>query len=544
MSESDWEDMWDDPPPDHSIMPSFRAFPDISQDPTTQPLNRISESLPSELLYQLYVSLERFTFGFDEIEIRLTVDAQNRLEPITSYIENRGYVLSRKVIDDIRASLRCAIQKEAAANDTLDDSNIPEVVLRLVEGVYNKLLAYRHKDHNDKKKYWSLNAVKDLNPLLDRKLGMKGVDLDTVHGAATHILGKTPAQICNDILPKWRILHCENILRTDHANRFLNCQNNIRAKLMKAKMGELNKCVPIQHRRLGDGPAARDQLIEYLTKPRITFHGTRRGNVPSIVQHGLLKPGALHPVTKKPLGIDNGAAYGQGIYSSPDPAYALMYASGWTPQKGKTWDLPGYKLLICGVIMGRSAQLNQEDQWWERSEPYPGADSHVNPSQYAYIVFDSAQIVPCYVLHLDYTGDDSHGPNLSSLVQSRGGNTLSKNKWDGNVRLVEAPGDVQRKKAELIAKGQKFFAYGFGSLNGKQIVIEDVADVDDDDEDYGDYQRARIDANDSGTSIWDSSWGRERNEGDEDDDEPWDKYELPGVTDFDEFAGPRRAKVK
>jgi hypothetical protein len=61
------------------------------------------------------------------------------------------------------------------------------------------------------------------------------------------------------------------------------------------------------------------------------------------------------------------------------------------------------KLIVSAMLMGRAAVISAEDEWYNRGEPSYGSDSHVSVSRTAYIVFNSAQILPCYVLHLDWT---------------------------------------------------------------------------------------------------------------------------------------------
>jgi hypothetical protein len=101
------------------------------------------------------------------------------------------------------------------------------------------------------------------------------------------------------------------------------------------------------------------------------------------------------------------------------------------------------------------------------------------------------------------------------------------------------PGAKQRKKEQLLAKGQKFFAYGFGLVGGSKLVVEDVADVSEDEEDYGEYQLVRAGAEGARTSVWDEGWGKE---GENDDEgKEWDK--LEGTTLFDEYGTARKAKM-
>lgn len=323
----------------------------------------------------------------------------------------------------------------------------------------------------------------------------------------TLILGKTPSEILAD-LSDWRILHCENILRQDLANGFLHYQQEWREKLMKLKFDDLQVCFPKEHQRARESQASKEQLVDYLIKPRITFHGTRRDNVPSIVQHGFLKPGQRHPVTKKPLEVEWGSTLGRGIYCSPNPGYALKYAD---EKETERWQLPGLKLVICATIMGRAAEQLPQCAGRDDTTPVLDADSYVNRNQMQYVVFNPAQIIPCYVIHLHYRPNDDDDMdllwNLVWRVFTRG---LAHGRIKQTPVVVPyvAPGDKQRKKAALIAKGQKFFSYGYGPISGKQLIIEDVAEVDEGEEDYGEYQAVRADAEPSNTSVWDEDWGK------------------------------------
>jgi hypothetical protein len=70
------------------------------------------------------------------------------------------------------------------------------------------------------------------------------------------------------------------------------------------------------------------------------------------------------------------------------------------------------------------------------------------------------------------------------------------------------PGDKQRLKEELIAKAAKYFPYGYGPATGTSFVVEEVGEVDDDEEEYGDYQKARLDGVDGeGNTFWELGLG-------------------------------------
>ncbi|KAF2794274.1 hypothetical protein K505DRAFT_361264 [Melanomma pulvis-pyrius CBS 109.77] len=534
------DDSWDDIADDESCYESYGDelelegvglpnFKDAREIDGQRVLRVIDANLPSELNYRGYIPTGRFSFGFDELELQITVDLQRSSYPITTHVEN--YELqSRRQIDAIRWSLRESVANEVATCEktlTIFDSGL--IVLRLLEEITGYVQEYRKQfltGWKDKTKYWDLTKTNNINILLDPKLEMKGVDLDSIQGAATGLLGRTPAQICNDILPDWRILHCENILRQDLLNKFLQFQEGLRERLMDESMQHLKDCVPREFRRSRDGIASKEQLVEYLTQVRTTFHGTRREVVPSIVQHGFLKPGDVHPLTKKALPIFNGSVYGQGIYTSPEASYALLYSEG-DGVETKPSELPGLKLIVCAAVMGRTACLHWGDLWQDQTEPYPKADSHVNDSLLAYIAFNSAQVLPCYVLHLDWVGKsaDDETDFVSEFLARYSNGPLGKRK---KVTLEETlmPGDKQRKKQELIAKGQKFFAYGFGPVDGRKLVIEDVAEIDDDEEDYGEFQAARMDtdSNNTNTNIW--GWGK-----------------LEGETAYDEYVNARKSRI-
>ena len=132
--------------------------------------------------------------------------------PIIIHAYDNDFQLPRKTIDVIRQGLRTLLVEELQQHDGCFTSlEAGFCILRALEEAHALLQPYReelylaYRREKEKDKYWDLRSTHNMNPLLDHALDMKGVDLDSVHGAATHILGKTAAQICNDILPSWRI---------------------------------------------------------------------------------------------------------------------------------------------------------------------------------------------------------------------------------------------------------------------------------------------------------------------------------------------------
>lgn len=116
-----------------------------------------------------------------------------------------------------------------------------------------------------------------------------------------------------------------------------------------------------------------------------------------------------------------------------------------------------------------------------------------------YVVFDEAQIIPCYVIHLDlgrdaarYIANASKDP-IRYIHDYRERQRRSDNAEMKLGLTSLAPGDRQRQKQALLAKAQKYFLYGYGASSGSKFVVEDVADVSEDEEDYGVYQKDRLD---------------------------------------------------
>ena len=161
-------------------------------------------------------------------------------------------------------------------------------------------------------------------------------------------------------------------------------------------------------------------------------------------------------------------------------------------------DVPGMRLLVCATVMGRpmERQINERP----RQGYTPGllsdqAHSHVSPNQLEYIVFDDAQIIPVYVLHLDYGAEQTRAEfdriaNDPAQFFQHQRRAKTVNKWESESEIF--PGDIQRRKEAIKAAASKWFPYGFGPAQGANFVIEEIAEVSDDEEIYGDFQRERI----------------------------------------------------
>ncbi|KAJ3909545.1 hypothetical protein F5879DRAFT_32485 [Lentinula edodes] len=466
----------------------FTSMPDRP----LQALRLIRDHLPEEVIHWEGTIASGLLFHLRLLDLRIEQGGYAcRLSPRFTVI---GRPPEPGIYTGLEAELK-RIEKEdvgaqRARRRPLDSFHFSTLVLRMVEAA----AAYQALSGK-------ANSPQDIN-------------LDSIPNTAQDFLGVTPTQICKDILPEYRVVHIESIIRKDLSQRFLDFQDRLRSKLMFRPLNELRKFVPPDQRYVRtDHP---EDYVEYIVKPKVTFHGTRPDLVPSIVQYGFLKPGSTHPRTGTSLPVRCGSTYGRGIYSSPNSAFSLAY-SGTQCQATKPGGIPGLKLLVCATIMGRHAQMTRGDNWRDQSKPYPGSDSHIANNGQEYIVFDNAQILPCYVVHLDWESSSE----ANDFVSEQLGRSGKRPRIDNND--VSSPGDRQRLKENRLAQARKFFAYGFGPVSGSSIVIEDIADIEDDEEDYGEFQADRLD-DVKKVDIW--------------------TYKLAGETDKDEYSSQRKTHYR
>ncbi|KAJ3754860.1 hypothetical protein EV360DRAFT_73355 [Lentinula raphanica] len=472
---------------DADELPSTHIF-----DRAVQALRLIKEHLPEDVAHYQGTIPSGLLFRFRTVDLHIERGGYAcRLSPRFTVVGRRQESVSLSNLEvELKRIEKEDVEAQRFRRRPLDMFHFATLILRMVEAVSAYQALY-----------------------VDEARSSDNFDAESVPDTAQDFLGVTPAQICDDILPDYRVVHVESIIRKDLSRRFLEFRDQLRSKLLERPLAELRKFVPPdqQHVRAG----LKEDFVDYIIKPQLTFHGTRPDLVPSIVQYGFLKPGSIHPDTGSPLPVRCGSTYGRGIYSSPSSAFSLAY-SGAQCQATKPGGIPGLKLLVCATIMGRHVRMTRQDNWRHQSKPSPGSDSHIANDGQEYIVFDNAQILPCYVVHLDWASNaEADEFVLSKLGRSRRKPRIEKN--------VSSPGDRQRLKENRLAQAKKFFAYGFGPVSGSNIIVEDIADIDDDEEDYGDYQNNRLDEVQE-VDIW--------------------SYKLAGETDKDEYASQRKAQCR
>jgi len=108
-----------------------------------------------------------------------------------------------------------------------------------------------------------------------------------------------------------------------------------------------------------------------------------------------------------------------------------------------------------------------------------------------HIDFDSARVLPCYVLQLDF-GKGSNNVRANTFKQNL---AIAAKPKSIHPRLVQedvGPGDAQRITEAKKAEATKWFSFGYGSATGTSLVIEEVGATSDGEEDYGDFQENKV----------------------------------------------------
>ena len=310
---------------------------------------------------------------------------------------------------------------------------------------------------------WDAKQVQNWGSILDNPAG---VDLSSVQEDALHLLHQPIEKLCSKISEDLRILHVEPVFRNDLVQRFLDRQASIRRHLLRMPYGALRHSVSPTAIPRGSRDDNLEGLANELCRQHVTYHGAPHRVTQSIVRYGFVLPGEGIGKTGQLLDVRCGSTFGKGIYSSPDPMYASAYLDyDLTGRDTITQpaDVPGMRLFVCATLMGRpilGTKARGSDHLLSDH-----AHSHVSPNQLEYVVFDSAQIIPVYVLHLDYGAE--HARKEFDRMNSNPKDYFWRRRQAikaGRVEMdpTQCPGDVQRKKQALKAAAAKWFPYGYG----------------------------------------------------------------------------------
>jgi len=122
-------------------------------------------------------------------------------------------------------------------------------------------------------------------------------------------------------------------------------------------------------------------------EPILCWHGTSDSLIDPIRKMGLLVPGKNNSVSHS----NDSGWWGKGIYVSPMASYSLSYMRG---NRG---------LFLVSVLMGKSAVLSQYERM-DGQPVRPGYDSHIAENGNEFVLFDEAQVLPCYLIEVDRVG--------------------------------------------------------------------------------------------------------------------------------------------
>lgn len=134
-----------------------------------------------------------------------------------------------------------------------------------------------------------------------------------------------------------------------------------------------------------------------------------------------------------------------------------MY-TGFRFEPTKVNEFAGLKLNACATVTGVARYMTRGDNWRQYNKPYPRAHCHVANNLMEYVVFDEAQIIPCYVIHLDLGRDAArYIANLSKdpvqYINSYHEQQRKRKHTEKKLgQVILAPGDLQREKQALLAK--------------------------------------------------------------------------------------------
>lgn len=155
--------------------------------------------------------------------------------------------------------------------------------------------------------------------------------------------------------------------------------------------------------------ATKLDAVEYCFAPRLVaaYDAKRaafdarygaKGHQEVLLFHGTPKPAAVENIVTngfdmKRVGSTSDAGYyGAGAYLSELTSMSMDYAQSCS------------KMLMCRVLLGKPYMIHLQERDVSRLMGQPcvaGHDSHVLDDAFSEVViFDSAQILPCYILHL------------------------------------------------------------------------------------------------------------------------------------------------
>ncbi|KAF4972750.1 hypothetical protein FSARC_758 [Fusarium sarcochroum] len=474
--------------------------------------NHLPDSVTNWSYYRSEVSGDDVLyFNFPKLALDLELSADHQRVISCKIIDTEGS-FPRKKIDPLREEVRRMMR--AALGDGsfhIREFELEIAILQVLETICEFELNFNSFDpQRAYRKGWAADEVSDWNEVINNPYGL---DVSTIQDTAYSILGKTPQELVAEIPNEWRVIHMESVLRPDFVRRFWNYQQMLRADLESHRTSLRDRMSP--HSKLKGRVRAqlsRDGIIDDMISPRVTFHGTQLQYVASIVRHGFKMPGKLVDgnIIASPR---TGIVYDRGIYSSQAPFYTLSYASGQR-ERTPVGTLPSMRLFVCATVMGRT--YSKQSGGRDASVHGPlveGYDSHFD-GEFEYIAHDERAMLPCYVIHLDLGSEAAKQALRDVQACPEDFYEFSKVKKRPEAKST-APGDVQRDKEARKAAAMKWFPYGFGPAIGTRFVIEEVGEISDDEEEYGEWQADKHGYSNTYMENTPGVWDEKDDEGDD-----------------------------
>ncbi|EWZ49789.1 uncharacterized protein FOBCDRAFT_123411 [Fusarium oxysporum Fo47] len=441
-----------------------------------------------------------FYFSFTQLAMQLVLSADHQTM-ISCQIIDTYWSFPRKAIDPLREEVR-SIMRTALGDDSCNvrEFDLQIAILQMLEAIHEFELGQGSSKPEKYERGYAADEVSDWNEVINNPFGL---DVSTIQDTAYSILRKTPEELTAGIPKEWRVIHMESVLRHDLVRRFWNYQESLKTDLKLCGTSLRDRIPP--HSKLGGQVRAQlsqESILQDMISPRVTFHGTPLQSVGSIVRHGFKMPGNI--VEGKAVASPrSGIAFDRGIYSSQEAFYAISYARGQR-EMTPVGMLPSMRLFVCATIMGRT-YTGSDGRHGPLIEGY---DSHFDGG-FEYIVHDERAIIPCYVIHLDLGSEAAKQALKDVQTDPEEFHNLAKTKKRPEAKST-APGDIQREKEARKAAALKWFPYGFGPAMGTRFVIEEVGEISDDEEEYGDWQADKHGYSNSyleKNTVWDDEDG-------------------------------------
>jgi hypothetical protein len=444
-------------------------------------------------------------FEFPHLNFRLILTNYNQSLQSCTIWDAHG-TIRRRDLDPIRQDVRQLFNNTfSPARKWLKPQLLNLTVIQALERIAeyeevtkrNNESTYTTADGKTKsyRRGWNAETISSWDEIVNNPFGL---DVSTIKDTAHELLGQTPEEFTREMSATFRILHIESIVRPDLLKRFLRYKTLLEQSLADSSSNsqkKLRSMLPPHsklHQTKVPGGMRREDIIADMLQPRVTFHGTPLKSVRSIIRHGFLKPGKVVD-GQRVASPRSGISFDRGVYSSQSAAYALSYAAGQHEQT-PLGTLPSMRLFVCATVMGRTYTPGGDRKEELVHGPLvEGYDSHFD-GDFEYVVHDERAMLPCYVVHLDLGSEEAkrivrsaqedplHFQRMSAALAREGKmHPLLEKKELG-------PGEKKREAEARKAAAMKWFPYGFGSATGTQFVIEEVGEVDDDEEDYGEWQ--------------------------------------------------------